>query len=388
MEGWRQLIPILAQGFIAGVFHGPQGLGGAFVDVELFLNGKSLGFGQQSYRFLYTFKNVAWQPGTLRAVSYNAAGKPVSEAEHQTAGPAVALRLTSTTSPAGLHADGTDLALLQVEAIDAQGRRCPTTLNMVNFTLSGPAEWRGGLAQGPVNYILARSLPVEGGVNRVLIRSTTQAGKITVTATAEGLKPATVSLKSQPVKVENGLALALPGADLPVSLRRGPTPATPSFTVSRVTVPIKSVTANSNAANAGFSFDDNELSEWISDRKVANPWIEYTLARPAPISQVAMKLTGWRTSTYPIRILVDGQEVFSGTTERSLGYFTAVFPPRTGQTVRIELTGTTQTKDAFNITELETPKAATAATDQAGPPGTLGLVEVEVYEKAVGTPAP
>ncbi|WP_198172947.1 glycoside hydrolase family 2 protein [Hymenobacter ginkgonis] len=356
--------------------------------VELFLNGKSLGFGQQSYRFLFTFKDVAWQPGTLRAVSYDAAGQKVSEAEHQTAGPAVALRLTPTTSPAGLRADGTDLALVQVEAVDAQGRRCPTALNMVNFALSGPAEWRGGLAQGPGNYILAKSLPVEGGVNRVLVRTTTQAGNITLSATAEGLKPAAISLKSQPVMVKDGLATQLPGRDLPVSLQRGPTPAGPSFTVSRVAVPVKSATANSNAANAALSFDDNELSEWVSDRKEVKPWIEYTLARPASISEVAMKLTGWRTSTYPLRILLDGQEVFRGTTTRSLGYYTATFAPRTGQTLRIELTGSTQAKDAFNITELEAPKVPTAATDQPGPPGTLGLVEVEVYEKAPGALAP
>ncbi|MGI4863017.1 MAG: glycoside hydrolase family 2 protein [Janthinobacterium lividum] len=356
--------------------------------VELFLNGKSLGFGQRDYHFLFTFKDVAWQPGTLRAVSYDAAGKQVSEAEHQTAGPAVALRLTPITSPAGLHADGTDLALVQVEAVDAQGRRCPTALNMVNFALNGPAEWRGGLAQGPDNYILAKSLPVEGGVNRVLIRTTTQAGKIILTATADGLKSATVSLKSEPVVVKDGLATRLPGHDLPVSLRRGPTPAGPSFTVSRVAVPITAVAANSNAANAALSYDDNELSEWVSDKKEAKPWVEYTLARPAPISEVAMKLTGWRTSTYPIRILVDGQQVFQGTTERSLGYYTATFAPRTGQKVRIELTGTTQANDAFNITELEAPKVPTAATDKPGPAGTLGLVEVEVYEKAAGAPTP
>jgi beta-galactosidase len=356
--------------------------------VELFLNGKSLGFGQRSYHFLFTFPKVAWQPGTLRAVSYDAKGQKISTAEHQTAGPAVALRLVPTTSPAGLHADGTDLALVQVEAVDAQGRRCPTALNMVDFALSGPAEWRGGLAQGPDNYILAKRLPVEGGVNRVLVRTTTQAGKIMLTATAEGLKPATVSLQSQPVQVKDGLATRLPGTDLPVSLQRGPTPAGPSFTASRVAVPVAGVTANSNATNAALTYDDNELSEWISDKKEVNPWIEYALTRPAPISEVAMKLTGWRTSTYPIRILVDGQEVFRGTTERSLGYYTATFVPRTGQKVRIELTGTTQAKDAFNITELEAPKDPTAATDQPGPRGTLGLIEVEFYEKAAGAPAP
>jgi hypothetical protein len=354
--------------------------------VELFLNGKSLGFGQRSYRFLFTFKDVKWQPGTLRAVSYNAAGQEVSTAEHQTAGPAVALHLVPTTSPAGLHADGADLALVQVEAVDAQSRRCPTALNMVNFSLSGPAEWRGGLAQGPDNYILAKSLPIEGGVNRVLVRTTTQAGTITLKATAEGLKPATVSLTSKPVVVNNGLATRLPSADLPLHLERGPTPAGPSFVASRMAVSVASVAANTNAANAALSYDDNELSEWISDKKEPKPWIEYTLTRPAPISEVAMKLTGWRSSTYPIRISVDGQEVFRGTTERSLGYYTATFKPRTGQKVRIELMGTTQAQDAFNITELEAPKVATAATDQPGPRGTLGLVEVEFYEKAASAP--
>ena len=351
--------------------------------VELFLNGKSLGFGQQSYRFLYTFQNVTWQPGTLRAVSYDAAGQVVSEAEHQTAGPAVALRLTLTTSPTGLHADGTDLALVQVEVVDAQGRRCPTALNMVNFALSGPAEWRGGLAQGPGNYILARSLPVEGGVNRVLVRAATQPGAITLTATAEGLRSATVSLKSQPVVVQNGLATQLSGRDLPVRLGRGPTPGGASVRVSRVAVPIVGATAGSNAAGAALSYDDNELTAWVSTRQ--HPWIEYTLARAAPISEVALKLSGWRTSTYPLRLLLDGQEVFRGTTERSLGYYTATFAPRTGRVLRIELVGSTQAQDAFHITELEATKTATAptaVTDQAGPAGTLGLVEVEAYEKA------
>lgn len=357
--------------------------------VELFLNGRSLGYGEQHHRFLFTFQNIAWKFGTpLYAVSYNKFGEKMSDDERLTAGPPAHLRLYPLTSPAGLHADGADLALVEVAVVDAQGRRCPTALNMVNFTLRGPAEWRGGLAQGPDNYILAKSLPVEGGVNRVLIRTTRKAGRITLTAKAQGLSSATITLQARRAKVRGGLATRLPADGLPVRLGRGPTPAGPSFTVSRVAVPITAVAASSNAASASLSFDDNELSEWISDRRQTQPWIEYTLARPAPISEVAMKLTGWRTSTYPLRILVDGQAVFQGTTERGLGYYTATFAARTGQKIRIELMGSTQARDAYNITELEAPKVPTAATDQAGPPGTLGLVEVEVYERALGTPAP
>src|SRR5205823_1367029 len=148
--------------------------------------------GKQEYRFLFTFNDIPWQPGAIRAVGYDAAGKPICENSKKTAGEPAAIRLTPRTGPHGLQADGADLALVDVEVVDAAGNRCPTALNLVNFALSGPAEWRGGIAQGPDNYILSKSLPVEGGVNRVIVRSLPQAGKISLTATAEGLKPATI----------------------------------------------------------------------------------------------------------------------------------------------------------------------------------------------------
>src|SRR6187399_1040701 len=46
--------------------------------VELFVKGKSLGFGEQSSRFLFTFKNIEWQPGEIKAVGYSAKGKPLA----------------------------------------------------------------------------------------------------------------------------------------------------------------------------------------------------------------------------------------------------------------------------------------------------------------------
>ncbi|HYX41718.1 MAG TPA: DUF4982 domain-containing protein, partial [Pyrinomonadaceae bacterium] len=180
--------------------------------VELFINGVSIGFGAQSSRFLFTFKDVVWQPGTVRAVGYDAAGRKISEASKQTAGQPFAIRLTPHTSPVGLRADGADVVLVDVEVIDAKGQRCPTALNLINFSLVGPAEWRGGIAQGPDNYILAKSLPVENGVNRVIIRATPQAGKIVVRATADGLKPAAIEVVSRPVQVQDGLSLEMPDA--------------------------------------------------------------------------------------------------------------------------------------------------------------------------------
>jgi beta-galactosidase len=351
--------------------------------VELFLNGKSLGFGEQSSRFLYTFKNVAWQPGTLRAVGYDKEGKQVTEASKTTAGEPAALRLTPRTGPQGLRADGADVALVDVEVVDARGNRCPVALNTINFTTSGPAEWRGGIAQGPDNYILSKSLPVENGVNRVILRSTTKAGRVVLSAAAEGLKPASVEIVSRPVKTEGGLSSEVPGDGLAPYLGRGPTPAGSSFTVSRTPVRVARVSAGANADKAAATFDDDETTEWASDGKVENGWIAYELERPARVSEVVLKLRGWRTQSYPVRVLLDERVVFEGATPRSLGYVTLTFPPAVGRRLKIELTGSASNRDAFgNIIEIPGTPDPQSSAGKGGAKGTLGIIELEIYEPA------
>jgi beta-galactosidase len=349
--------------------------------VELFRNGKSLGQGKQSSRFLFTFENVVWQPGVLRAVGSDASGKKRCEAEQQTAGPAVAVKLTATTAANGFKADGADVALIEVAVVDAQGRRCPTNLNLIEFELSGPAEWRGGIAQGPGNYILAKALPVECGVNRVLVRSLPQAGKITLVAKSAGLKAATVALATKPISVVDGLAKTFPGAGLPSYLQRGPTPATPAFQVTRVAVPIVSATAGANPDRVGASFDDNERTSWANDNQLATGWISYELARPATLTEVTMKLTGWRQRSYPIRITVDGQDVYRGRTPLNLGYVTVPLLPVRGQIVKVELLDAASARDGFRFAELVNEANASTGDERLGP-GTLSIVEIECYELA------
>src|SRR5262249_25506100 len=247
--------------------------------VELFINGVSVGSGTQSNRFLFTFKDVAWRPGTLRAVGYDTAARKISEDVRQTAGQPVAIRLTPHSSPRGVRADGAEAAHVDVEVIDAKGQRCPTALNLINFSIDGPAEWRGGIAQGPDNYVLAKSLPVENGVNRVIIRAKPQAGKIVVHATAGGLKAASIQLVSHPVEVTEGLSLEMPDAGLIPYLLRGPTPAALPLMMTRQVAPIASATAGTNGERARLSFDDNETTEWMSDGKLADAWIKYEFAR-------------------------------------------------------------------------------------------------------------
>ncbi len=350
--------------------------------VELFLNNQSLGRGRQSSRFLFTFPDIAWKPGTLKAVGYDLAGKQVCEATKVTAGRPAALKLTSHTAPGGLLADGADLALVQVEVVDDEGRRCPTAMDLVKFDLSGPAEWRGGIAQGPDNFILNRSLPVECGVNRILIRSLTTAGEITLTATAGGLPPVKLALKSVPFETKDGWSHLLPSETQPSRLDRGPTPSAPSFTVTRRDVPVATVTAGSNAGTAERSYDDDETTSWTSSNELANGWIEYRLARSSVLSETTVKFTGWRQRSYSIRITVDGREVFTGLTPKSLGYVTLPLKPVKGDTLRIALFDEGASEDAFNIVELGDKKEnASTGADKVGNK-TLSIVEAEFYESA------
>lgn len=230
--------------------------------VELFVNGKSKGFGKQDYRFLFTFDSVQWEKGIIEAVSYGENNKELSRYSIKTIGEPHHLKLTFMHGPKGLFADGADLAILQVEVVDANGDRCPLADNMIKFDLQGPAEWRGGIAQATDNYVLAKELPVECGITRTLIRSTEQAGKIMVRATTAGLPSAELSLTSNPVEVKDGLSTFFPSEKLISRFDRGETPLTPSYQDSKVDVGIKSAIAGINSEQAIYSYDSNELSEW------------------------------------------------------------------------------------------------------------------------------
>lgn len=347
--------------------------------VELFINGQSMGLGEQNHQFLFTFHDISWKPGVIKAVGYDKIGNKVCESSHETAGNPVSLRLKMIHSPIGLRADGADVAIAEVEVIDAQGRRCPTAMNTINFELEGPAEWRGGIAQGPNNYILSKHLPVECGVNRVILRSKTTPGVITLYASSPGLAPAQIQIQSHPFYTKNGLSEIHPQDGLPLTLQRGPTPEGSSVTPTRRSVSILHAKAGSNEEQCIQSYDDNELTSWTSKNDVSSAWIEYKLDRSAKLIEASFKMTGFRSQSYPIRILVDGVEAFRGVTERSLGYVTLSLGNVCGQTVRIELLGTGESADAYNISELLDQANAASGSEEVMA-SMLSIIEVEFYE--------
>ena len=173
--------------------------------VELFVNGKSVSKSSDVKNgYIFAFPNVKFEPGKITAKAQNG-WQVVAQDEIETAGEPKKLKLTPIVSPNGFQADGADVALFDVEVVDAQGRRCPTDEARVDFKVTGPAIWRGGYNSGKINSINNLWLDTECGINRVAIRSTLAPGKITLTATRDGLEPATVQLESKPVAITNGL---------------------------------------------------------------------------------------------------------------------------------------------------------------------------------------
>jgi beta-galactosidase len=181
-------------------------------DVELSVNGKSLGHGKRSPDgpYIFIFADVIWEPGEIKATAYSE-GKVVATHSLRTAGPVVALRMTPIVNPnGGLKADGSDILLVDVEAVDAKGMRCPTFQQRVDFEIKGEGIWRGGYNSGKTNSINYPFLDLECGINRVAVRATRSAGAITVRAKCKGLKSASLTVKSVPVKTVNGYATELP----------------------------------------------------------------------------------------------------------------------------------------------------------------------------------
>ncbi|HEX9601766.1 MAG TPA: beta-galactosidase, partial [Mariniflexile sp.] len=318
-----------------------------------------------------------------KAVSYDTNGNIISEVSKTTAGEPFEIKLTPHTSPTGFLANNADVALVDVEVVDKNGHRCPIDNSLIEFSLKGDATWLGGIAQGPDNYVLSKKLPVENGVNRIMIKSGLKADKISVIAKSNHLKSAKIVLETCPFITHNGLSTELPNHNLPSNLERGPTPKTLSYTIKRNPVFISHASAQSNNDTAYNSHDDNELTEWTNDGRINTGQITYTLAKPSVVTACVVKLTGWRTKSYPIRILADEEEVYQGKTWQSLGYITIPLKPVLAKKITIELIGDNTEKDAFDkIVEVDLTKELDLYKDKnaTNAKGQLRIVEIEFYE--------
>ena len=371
-------------------------------EVELFVNGKSQGKGERSFQWLFTFKDVKFEAGTIEA-----RGSDGSSYKIETVGEPFQLKLTAIEDPEGMKADGADMALVQVEVLDKQGRRCPLDDRMINFQLWGEAQWIGGIGtrdnsqfltlnsqsekdsslldsankrNTSDNYVGRMSLPVECGVARVFIRTTTNAGEMGLSVNADGVRPAYLTLNSHPCDKHNDL----PMLTLKPSLVRGETPVTPSCQPVMESIGIVSAKAGSNTADLKNSYDDNELTQWQSDGERDNAWVTYQLARRAAVSEITLKLTGWRSKCYPLEVYAGKQKVWEGVTPATLGYaHITIAKPVAAKELTIRMVGPVQDSKKFGDTkelaggvanEMDRLKTAKGKVE-------LRIVEVDLMEK-------
>jgi beta-galactosidase len=162
--------------------------------VELFLNGKSLG-DQEMPRNGHLEWEVPYAAGTLEARSYTN-GKPVVTDKVETTSAPVALRLT--TDRTKLTADGEDITMVEVNVVDAKGRIVPTADSLVSFSLTGAGVIRGVGNGDPTCHEpdQASTRSAFKGKCMVLVGANYQLGAIRLTASAPGLKSATLNFEA------------------------------------------------------------------------------------------------------------------------------------------------------------------------------------------------
>ena len=179
--------------------------------VELFLNGVSRGIQTPDpLTKRCTWKSVAWEAGTLKAVGLDRVGKPVCADQRTTSGPPDHIELVvepPVVKPDGtafpLRANGSDAAIITATIVDAAGNWCPLADNNLRFTVTGAGIYRGSynfyVAPGrALNYHAPGDfeLQAEGGLMRVAVRTTLNSGTVKVTATADALAGGATSFQT------------------------------------------------------------------------------------------------------------------------------------------------------------------------------------------------
>lgn len=164
-------------------------------EVELYLNGQSLGKKTKKDDKFHVFWRVPFTKGTLKAVSRKN-GKEVLSREVKTAGKPASIRLTADRNT--IAADGKDLSYVTVEVLDAEGIPVPTGDNFIKFTIED-----NGVIVGTDNGNPTDSLSLKKPERRLfsgkaiaVVQSTRKGGKIVLKASSEGLESSSIEISS------------------------------------------------------------------------------------------------------------------------------------------------------------------------------------------------
>jgi beta-galactosidase len=163
-------------------------------EVELFLNGRSLGRQPVKPQSSLSWK-VPYEPGALSAKGFRA-GREILSVKNETTGAPAKIVLVPDRS--NLRADGEDLAVVTVAIQDAAGRTVPLTDNLVSFEVSpnGRIIGVGNGNPGSHEADQANQRHAFNGLCQVIVQTTPQSGPLLLTAKASGLESATLTLNA------------------------------------------------------------------------------------------------------------------------------------------------------------------------------------------------
>jgi beta-galactosidase len=153
-------------------------------EVELFLNGKTLGSQKVPHLGHLEWK-VKYEPGVLEARA-SKDGKVLLTGKRETTGPPVSIRLTADRTE--IDADGEDIAILKVEVLDREGRPVPTANNRIGFKVSGAGALIG-VGNGDPNCQESDKEPTRSlfnGLAQVILQAGRRPGEIRIEAVKEG----------------------------------------------------------------------------------------------------------------------------------------------------------------------------------------------------------
>ena len=167
---------------------------------ELFVNGKSQGMrekhtgGSNMERYRLMWNDVVYEPGEVMVVAYDDQGNETGRKSIRTAGKPDHLVLSANRE--SLNADGEDLVYVTVQVADKQGNIIPIDEREVRFSTRGAGTFKAA-ANGDPTSLRSFQQPVMdlfSGAATAILQAGNNPGQIVFTATAKGVKPATLRI--------------------------------------------------------------------------------------------------------------------------------------------------------------------------------------------------
>lgn len=174
----------------------------SYPKAELFINGKSQGIREKNdstfqTRYRLMWNETVYEPGEVKVIAFNDAGKPAAEKIIRTAGKPH--HLVVTPSRTTLIANGDDLVYITVQVADKDGNIIPTDHRRVKFSVSGEGTFEATANGDPTSLLPFQNPEMDlfSGAATAIVRSSDKSGQLIFTATANGVKPASTIIQVQ-----------------------------------------------------------------------------------------------------------------------------------------------------------------------------------------------